>query len=285
MNIKDTPQEIDLGGRVAIVTGGGRGIGRAMAQGLANAGAAVAVVARSPDELAESVALIEASGGQAIAVTADVTDESAVERMASDVEQQLGPVNLLVNNAGVLGPAGPIWEVDGDAWWRCLAVNLRGPFLCSRAVLPGMLARHSGRIITTSSGAGTEPWPFSAAYAIAKAAAINFSENLAAETREAGISVFSIHPGFVRTAMTEGAAASPEDEKWCGGIFRTSLAEGYPFECVPPQRAAELVVFLASGRADALSGCYVSAEDDVAEMVRRAEEIQRDELYTLRLRT
>ena len=285
MSVNRIDEQTDLTGQVAIVTGGGRGIGRAIAQGLARAGAAVAVVARSPDELAESVALIEASGGQAIAVTADVTDESAVARMVNDVEQQLGPVNLLVNNAGVLGPAGPTWEVDGDEWWRCLDVNLRAPFLCSRAVLPGMVARHSGRIITTASGAGTEPWPLSAAYAIAKAAAINFCENLAEETREAGISVFSIHPGFVRTAMTEGAAASPEHEKWCDGIFRTSLAEGYPFECIPPERAAELVVFLASGEADALSGCFVSAEDDVAEMVSRADEIQRGELYRLRLRT
>ena len=285
VNDKDTHQEIDLGGQVAIVTGGGRGIGRAMAQALANAGAAVAVVARSPDQLAETVALIEGAGGRGIAITADVTDQQAVAKMVNEVEQQLGPVDLLVNNAGVLGPAGPTWEVDGDEWWRCVDVNLRGPFLCSRAVLPGMVARHSGRIITTASGAGTEPWPYGAAYAIAKGAAISFSENLAAETKEHGISVFSIHPGFVRTAMTEGAAASPDQEKWCDGMFRTSLAEGYPFECVLPEHAAKLVTFLASGRADALSGRYVSVDDDVAEMVSRAEEIQEGELYALRLRT
>ena len=278
-------QDIDLKGQVAIVTGGGRGIGRAIAQGLAKSGSAVAVVARSGDQLAETVALIEDAGGRAMAVTADVTDEQAVQVMVSEVEDQLGPVDLLDCNAGVMGPTGPTWEVDGDEWWRCVEVNLRGPFLCSRAVLPGMVARRSGRIITTASGAGIEPWPFGAAYAIAKGAAITFSENLAAETGEHGISVFSIHPGFVRTALTEGAAASPDDEKWCGGMFRTSLAEGTPFECVLPERAAKLVVLLASGRADALSGCLVSVDDDVAEMVSRAEEIRRDGLYALRLRT
>ena len=285
VNDKDIHQAIDLAGQVAIVTGGGRGIGRAMAQALANAGAAVAIVARSPEQLAETVALIEEAGGYAIAVTADVTNQQAVEKMANEVEQQLGPVNLLANNAGLLGPVGPTWEVDSGKWWRCMDVNLRGPFLCSRAVLPGMVARHSGRIITTASGAGTEPWPFGAAYAIAKGAAISFSENLAAETKEHGISVFSIHPGFVRTAMTEGAAASPDDEKWCDGMFRTSLAEGYPLECVLPERAAKLVTFLASGRADALSGRYVSVDDDVAEMISRAYEIQEGGLYALRLRT
>ena len=278
-------QGIDLTGQVAIVTGGGRGIGRAIARGLAAAGASVAVVARSGDQVEETVALIEGAGGRAMAVTADVTDQQAVEVMVRQVEEHLGPVDVLANNAGVMGPVGPTWEVDGDAWWRCFDVNLRGPFHCSRAVLPGMVARKSGRIIITASGAGTEPWPFGAAYAIAKGAAISFGENLAAETGEYGISVFSIHPGFVRTAMTEGAAASPDDAKWCGGLFRTSLAEGYPLECVPPNRAAELVVFLASGRADALSGCYVSVDDDVAAMLSRAEEIRQNELYALRLRT
>ena len=107
VNDKNVHQEIDLGGQVAIVTGGGRGIGQAMAQALANAGAAVAVVARSPDQLAETVALIEGAGGRAMAVTADVTDQEAVEKMVNEVEQQLGPANLLAHNAGVLGPAGP----------------------------------------------------------------------------------------------------------------------------------------------------------------------------------
>ena len=282
MNRNDGYQEIDLSDQVAIVTGGGRGIGRAIALALAKAGAAVAVVARSTDQLAQTVALVERAGGRAIAVTADVTDQQATEQMAREVEQQFGLVDLLVNNAGAPTPFGPLWETDPNEWWRCIDVNLRGPFLCSRAVLPGMVARRRGRIITTASSAGLGPWPYVTAYAIGKCAAICFSENLAAETKEHGISVFSIHPGFVRTGMVEAKAGSPEDEKWLAGFFRKSLAAGYD---VPPERAANLVVLLASGQADALSGCYIEVGDDVAGMVLRAEEVQRDELYTLRLRT
>ena len=282
MSSTNRHEETDLGGQVAIVTGGGRGIGRAMALALARAGAAVAAVARSTDQLLQTVSLIEGLGGRAIAITADVTDQQATEEMARDVEQQLGPVDLLVNNAGAPTPVGPMWETDPDAWWRCVAVNLQGPFLCSRAVLPGMVARRRGRIITTASGAGLGPGPYTSAYAIGKCAVIRFGENLAAETKEHGISVFSINPSFVRTTMTEGLAKLPGDEKWLEGWARKSLAAG---EDVPPERAANLVVLLASGKADALSGCYISVHDDVAEMLRRAEEIQQNALHTLGLRT
>jgi len=282
MSVDNTDERIDLAGQVAIVTGGGRGIGRAMALALAQAGAAVAVIARTAGQLAETVALIEEAGGRAVAYPADVTDRVAIERVVAQVEGQLGPADLLVNNAGVPAPIGPLWETDPDAWWRCIEINLRGPFLCSRAVLPGMVARRRGRIVTTASGAGCRPWPCAAAYAIAKCAAIRFSENLAAETKEHGISAFSINPGLVRTAMTETLAESPKDEKWLGGWTRKSLAAGRD---VPPKSAANLVVFLASGGADALSGCYIDVGDDVADMVRRAQAIQQDALHTLRLRT
>jgi NAD(P)-dependent dehydrogenase (short-subunit alcohol dehydrogenase family) len=228
------------------------------------------------------VALVKEAGGRAIPITTDVTDQQATEQMVTEVEQSLGPVDLLVNNAGSPGPLGPLWEVDPDEWWRCVDVNLRGPFLCSRAVLPGMVARRRGRIVTTASGAGLAPMPYASAYVIAKSAAIRFGENLAAETEEHGVSAFSIGPGFVRTAMAEALAMSPEAEKWLGGWARKSLAAGHD---VPPERAADLVVLLASGQADALSGCYISVGYDPAEMVRRAEEIQQGELYTLRLRT
>ena len=121
--------------------------------------------------------------------------------------------------------------------------------------------------------------------ASAKAAVIRLGENLAAETKEHGISVFNTHPGFVRTLMTEAMAESPDDERWLGGLFRKALTEGEPFTDNPPELAAQLVLVLASGRADALSGCFIGIGDDVAEMVSRAEEIQRDGLYTLRLHT
>jgi NAD(P)-dependent dehydrogenase (short-subunit alcohol dehydrogenase family) len=218
MNGNNTNEQIDLTGQVAIVTGGGRGIGRAMALALAKAGAAVAVVARTEEQLAETVALIKQAGGRAIAIATDVTDPQAVEQMASQVERQLGPVDLLVNNAGHPGEVGATWEVDPDAWWRCMDVNLRGPFLCARAIVPGMIARGGGRIVTTASHTGVGLWPGMSAYATSKAAAIRLCETLAAETKEHGIRVFAIHPGGVQTALTEsqflsegGAHVVPQD--------------------------------------------------------------------------
>src|ERR1700741_212445 len=157
-----------LTGQVAIVTGRGRGIGRAIAQALAQQGAAVTVTARSGEQLAETVALITAAGGRAIAVTADVTDPHAVKRVVTETEQQLGPVDLLVNNAGSASALGPLWEVDPEDWWHDVTVNLRGTLLCTHAVLPGMLTRRRGRIINMASlsgipsrsGSSSQPSPY-----------------------------------------------------------------------------------------------------------------------------
>jgi NAD(P)-dependent dehydrogenase (short-subunit alcohol dehydrogenase family) len=270
-----TNEQIDLTGQVAIVTGGGRGIGRAMALALARAGAAVAVVARTEEQLAETVALIEQAGGRATSVTADVTDPQAVERMAREVEQQLGPVDLLVNNAGHPGEVGATWEVDPDEWWRCIDVNLRGPFLCTRAILPGM-------IVTTASHTGLGLWPGMSAYAVSKAAVIRLCETLAAETKERGIRVFAIHPGGVETALTASQFTSEGARIWYPKLYEY-VSQGGGGQ--PPEHAADLVVFLASGRADDLSGCFVNVREDVNEMVQRVDEIREGELYTLRLRT
>src|SRR5258708_5450461 len=140
----------DLTGQVAIVTGGGSGIGRAIALAVAAAGATVAVVDRATGDTA---AAIEAAGGRAVAKTVDVTDQRAVEQMVREVEQQFGDITLLVNNAGIATESlGPTWEVDPEWWWRTMEVNVRGQFLCARSVLPGMVRRRQGRIVNMSSG-------------------------------------------------------------------------------------------------------------------------------------
>ena len=272
-------KEINLEGQVAIVTGGGRGIGKAIALGLAKAGASVAVIARSPDQLAETVRQITELGVRAISVTADVSNPGAVNRIVQEVEKSLGSVDLLVNNAGLAGPIGPTWKTDPDDWWRCLEVNLRGPMLCSRAVLPGMIARGGGRIINVASGAGTFAIPYVGAYVTSKTALIRFTEILALETAPNGIKVFAIEPGTVRTSMAEYALESEEGRRWMpwfGEIFQRG-------DDVPPNHATDLVVLLASGRVDALSGRFYTVKDDVLGLAARAGHEAIGDLQTLRL--
>jgi len=255
--------EIDLTGRVAVVTGGGRGIGRAIALALAGCGAPVAVVARTEGQLAETVERIEHAGGRATAAPADASDPSAVQRMVAEVEKTLGPVEILVNCAGVSGPIGPTWETDPEDWWTCLEVNLRGPMLCSRAVLPSMIARRSGRIVNVASGAGTQAIAYLSAYVVSKTALIRLTENLDREAREYGIRLFAIEPGTVRTTMTDSALESEQGRKWLPWM-RDVFEQRSD---VPPDRAGRLVALLASGRADALSGRFLTIYDDIPGMV------------------
>ncbi|MCJ7551531.1 MAG: SDR family oxidoreductase [Anaerolineae bacterium] len=279
----------DLDGQVAIVTGGGRGLGRAFAQALAAAGASVAVLARTEEQIAGTVAHIRESGVRAIALPTDVTDSLAVERAVQTTEQQLGPVDLLVNNAARWLLGNELWKIDPDEWWREITVNLYGPFLCARAVLPNMVARHRGRIINVSSGAALEAQPYVSAYGISKTALTRFTEGLAIETRSHGISVFAIDPGLVRTPMNtywlelefDTQTLSPELRPTLQG-FQQLFKAGYDD---PPEPAVELVLSLASGEADSLSGCHISIHDSLSDMAARADEIQRNEVYRLRLST
>jgi NAD(P)-dependent dehydrogenase (short-subunit alcohol dehydrogenase family) len=251
-----------------------------MALGLARAGARVGVAARSEEQLAETVRGVTQAGGEALAVVTDVSDAASVERMAREVERTLGPVDLLVNNAGTTGPLGPMWEADPGDWWHSIEVNLRGPYLCSHALLPGMIARHHGRIINLSTSAATVAVAHMGAYVIAKTALIRFTENLAAELINSGVRVFAISPGTVRTAMTEHVVESEAGKKWLPW-FRKLFDRGRD---VPAEKAAQLVVQLAAGRLDALSGRFIDVSDDLAKLLGRLEEVKSDDLYTLRVR-
>jgi NAD(P)-dependent dehydrogenase (short-subunit alcohol dehydrogenase family) len=260
----------DLAGRVALVTGGGRGIGRAIALGLAAAGASVAVIARSRAEIEETAAAIKARGGRAIGRTADVTDESAVYAAAADAESYLGPIDILVNNAGASGPNAPLWETDPEEWWQTVETNLRGPMLFARAVLPSMIRRRSGTIVNVGGYAGiraTAGNDFSA-YAVSKAALVRFADSIAASTREHDVRVYTISPGLVHTAMTD-----------ISGVFDAGPEDAWS----PPEAAATLVVRLAAIPGTALSGRFIHVDDDLDELLREAERIEAEGLYTLRL--
>ncbi len=246
-----------LVGQVAIVTGGGHGLGRGMARALAAAGASVAVVGRNEAQLAENVDFITGVGGRALAVIADVTDPRAVARMVTEVEQKLGGVDLLVNNAGIAGTPGPLWVTDADEWWHVLEVNLRGAYLCTRAVMVGMVTRHRGRIINVASAGALVAVPNLSPYGVSKAALVRLTECIAAEGQDYDIRAFAIDPGSVRTDMTDNLMTSDAGRTYIPWYRDFILAGG----AIPAELSAELVVKLASGQLDHFSGRFVQVSE------------------------
>jgi NAD(P)-dependent dehydrogenase (short-subunit alcohol dehydrogenase family) len=268
-----------LKGQVAIVTGGGRGIGKAITEGLAAAGVSVAITGRSVSHLEETVAAVENMRVKALAFPADVTDAEAMKRLVTETESSLGPVDILVNNAAIEGPLGPMWQVSNGAWRYCLEVNVMGGFNCAQAVLPGMTSRGTGRIINVASGGGLFAVPYDTGYSTTKAGLIRLTEGIAIEAEEYGVYAFVIHPGVVHTGMSDTVMNSPDGQKWLPG-YPEALAGG----ATPVEWASELVKFLASGAADGLTGCFISVNDDYRDMARRADEIKQGDMHTLRLK-
>jgi 3-oxoacyl-[acyl-carrier protein] reductase len=252
--------DAELAGTVALVTGGGRGIGRGIALELTRAGARVAVAARTREQVEETAA---ETGG--VAIQADVSKRADVERMVARTEEELGPLDLLVANAGIAIWEESAWELEPEEWWHVLEVNVLGVYLCCRAVIPGMIARGGGRIVNVASGAAYLPGNTSTAYSASKAAVHRFSETLATQLEPHGIPVFSISPGLVRTDLIGDRMG--DDAPW-----------------TPPELAPRLVRALASGRLDALAGRYLHAEhDDIDEVEARAAEIVAADLNAIRL--
>ncbi len=267
-----------LRGQVAVVTGAGRGIGRVVAETLAHAGIPVSVAARTKAQVDATAAAIEHAGGRALAVATDVTDEASVAHLVAETHRVLGPPTLLVNNAGVWTHVGPVWEGDAEAWWRDVEVSLRGAFLCTRAVLPSMLRRKQGRIVNTVSYAAIQARPYASGYASGKAALARLTDSLSLELEGTGIAVFALAPGFARTDLVEGVARSKMGRK-----FLPALAERD--DVVPPERAASLILDIATGRLDPLSGRLLHALDDVDDLLRRSDEVRDRDLFVLRLQT
>jgi NAD(P)-dependent dehydrogenase (short-subunit alcohol dehydrogenase family) len=280
-----TARELDLTGTVVLISGGGRGLGRLLARTLASAGASVGLLARTGGELAETAAEIELAGGTVAAAIADVTDQPVLAAAVAELRDRLGPADVLINNAGIGGPLGPMWDADPADWWRTLEINLGGAFVLTRTVLPGMIAAGHGRILNITSNAGVYRWPLASAYATSKAALVKLTENLAAETRRHGVSVLSVDPGLLPIGLTqpkrnsEPAPGTPEGR--IAAWTRDRIASGHGAD---PDQAARLILRLARGCGDHLSGRHLTVTDDLDALLSRIDEIQREDLHTLRLR-
>ena len=237
------------------------------------------VSARTSTQLEEVVTAIEAAGGRAQAIEADVSKREDVERLVAETERTLGPVDILINHGGVQEKGGPLWQIDPEMWRRTIEVNLYGQFLVTRTVLPGMIERQRGRIVNMSSLAGSSPggYTYFSAYASSKAGLNRMTETLASEVKDYGIKVFAIHPGGVHTDILK-TNFDPDLEKLVPGRAERMWSVDTPVE-----RAVELCTFLVSGKADALSGAFLTVEDDMNELVRRIDEVVERDLYKTRV--
>lgn len=193
-----------LKGKTAIVTGAGRGIGRAIAKRLGAAGARIVLTSRTSQQLEDTRLMIERGGGSALAVPCDVTDADAVERLIARTREVFGDIHVLVNNAGA-APLATIEEMEPDVFDRIIASNVRNVYLCSRGVWPVMVVAGGGIIVNISSVAAYDAFPGFAAYGAAKAFVVAYTKSLAVEGRSCGIRVYGVAPGAVETDMLRGA--------------------------------------------------------------------------------
>jgi NAD(P)-dependent dehydrogenase (short-subunit alcohol dehydrogenase family) len=272
---------MELAGHVGIVTGAARGLGKAIATTLAERGMAVALIDVQDAQLQETAAELAAEGARILPIVADVTVPAQVEAMVAQVRAGLGPVDVLVNNAGTFSVIAPVWESDPELWFRDIKTNLYGSYLVSRAVVQQMVARGRGYVINiVSSGGVGDPHPYSTSYASSKAGLMRLTEGLAAEVAEHGIVVFALAPPAILTEMTRFILEDPGGRKW-RPTFRRAFEEGRDH---PPELVAHLVVELLSGKADQLTGRYILATADLDTLVSQADQIVEEDLWTLRIR-
>jgi meso-butanediol dehydrogenase / (S,S)-butanediol dehydrogenase / diacetyl reductase len=256
-----------LEGKVAIVTGAGRGIGRAIARKFAAEGAAVVVAARSATEIQKVAEEIQSVGGRALASAADVSREADCEKIVRESRRAFGGVDILVNNAGVYGPVQPIEKVDPREWDRVIAVNLRGPFLLSRLLLAEMYERGSGSILNVTSIAAKAAFPLNGAYAASKAGLIGLTHTLAAEAARKGVRVNALSPGPVpETRMSQELwrnlakhFQANHDE-----LFKKMLEGILQGRPQTAQEIADAALFLVSDQAGAITGQTLNVDGGMA---------------------
>jgi NAD(P)-dependent dehydrogenase (short-subunit alcohol dehydrogenase family) len=250
---------MNLAGRVAIITGGGHGLGRDLALGFADAGADLSLCGTNAVALESTAADLRARGRRVVVRIADVADEAQVERWVADTLGELGRIDVLVNNAGITGPTGSVDRVSRADWDHTLAINLTGAFLCARAVLPHMAARGSGMIINISSVAGHIGYALRAPYAVSKWGMLGLTRTLAAEWGSRNIQVNAISPGSVsgeriERVIRERATKSGVPE---GEVRREYTAKAALGRFIPAEHVAGMAVFLASELGDSITGEFL----------------------------
>jgi NAD(P)-dependent dehydrogenase (short-subunit alcohol dehydrogenase family) len=271
-----------LHGKVAIVTGGGRGIGEAIALAFAREGARLAIASRTQAELDQVASQVENLGGQVQVTPTDVSKRDDVTRLIEATLTAYGQIDILVNAAGVYGPIGPMWDVDVDKWIQAMKINLFGTFMCCHAVLPRMIERRQGKIVNFSGGGATSSLPRFTAYGVSKTAIVRLTETLAEEVKEFNVQVNAVAPGAVDTRLQDDVLAAGER---AGDLLERirrlrETGEGG----VPRELPAELVVFLASDDSDGLTGKLIAAPYDSWESwdAARIAEVMSAPWFTLR---
>ncbi len=249
-----------LEGKVAIVTGGGRGIGRAVALAYAREGAAVAVASRTRREVDQVAAEAALEGARAQAFACDATEEAAVARLVDGALAAFGRCDILVNAAGIAGPVGEVAGLGLAEWEAGILGNLRPAFLCCRATIPHMRRQGGGKILNMASGLAVRPLPGISAYGASKAAIVQFSRILDVEERPHGLQVFAVQPGVVRTAVLEDlfGARDPRAPAALRGRIQRLEKAGH---LLSPDYAARLFVYLATEAANDLAGQFVRIDD------------------------
>jgi NAD(P)-dependent dehydrogenase (short-subunit alcohol dehydrogenase family) len=241
--------------RVAIITGSSRGLGKGLATALATEGAAVVITSRSLEAAQQASAEI---GGNALPLALDVSSETSVAAMVRDTVSRFGSIDILVNNAGLVTPFREVVDMPADEWDRTISINLRGTFLCCKAVLPVMIAKEYGKIVNLGAGVLDERAQLGITpYCVSKAAIINFTRHLAAEVKRYKINVNCIDPGAVRTEMAAGFEANDETTRWLD--LQQKVDDSYGPRFRTPEEIAPLVTFLVSDESRMLNGRFLQA--------------------------